>query len=602
MSKTPPALDSSDALLKLKEILLSEDQRRIDALKQELEKLQTRIDDRELLIETLEPVIAELMEKKIIASRHEMAEVLSPIMSEAIKNQVEYAKDEVAEALYPVIGKTIRKSIAEAMRNLVKSVNDKVERAFSPRHFFLRIKARISGVSQADLILKESIPFRVREVFLIHKETGILLAHASDKSSHSEASQDLISGMLTAIKDFAQTIFSGDEAVDLHEIQYENRQIRLEIGQFAYLACITEGIPRENFSGEIAQLNHKVHRKFLHSLRDFKGDVNVFRPAQPLLMRFLHFFDRLENAQAEPCEEPKKRLRFGFVFLLGFLIVLAGVYLGVFVFPKRATARKVQLALTDLETERPGLAKAGLHFDVRRRSVFLSGQVMEPADRESVEDRIDSLPSVREVINGIEVVPWAADPEALYEETRRNLETLSIDLSRIRFVIEGGILYVRGTAASEGEKEKIVEALAAKTALPVIVDNIRLDRELETQRIWQEIEKTVLFFATGQFELEPQELDKLDGIRDNLDDIDFHRLRIVGHADDTGTNDVNLWLSQKRADWVKSYLIEAGIPGDKLEAMARANAEPLAQEKTEQARAMNRRVEFVFDLEERKPR
>lgn len=602
MDKTPSVRQSADALAKLKEILLSEDQLRIDVLKEELEKLKSRIEDSELLIETLEPVIAELMEKKIIASRHEMAEILSPIMSAAIKKQVEYAKDEVVDALYPVIGKTIRRSIAEAMRNLVRTVNDRVERALSPRQIFQRIKARVSGVSPGDLILKESMPFQVHELFLIHKETGILLAHISDMTSHPGANQELISGMLTAIKDFAQTLFSGGEARDLHEIQYEDRQIRLEVGQFAYLACITSGIPPDNFTDEIAQLIYKVHRNFLPALRDFEGDMGVFQSVQPILGRFIHHFDRQPSLVTEDGTVERKRFRFGFVFLSGLLIIVLGVFLGVFVIPKKTAVKKVGQTLAELEKEFPALAKAGLQFKVHRKSVTVSGQVLQITDKETIEDRLVSLPSVREVINGIEVVPWAIDPERLYKEVRGSLEDFSLDLSQVKFVIEDGVLYVRGTAASQEDRERIIETLADFTSLPVIIDNIRLDRTFDGQRMRQDIEETVLHFSTGQSESVSLDLDKLMEIRDKLKHLDFQQLQIIGHADDTGTSDINLWLSQKRAEWIKSFLVESGIPDNKLTVVARGSEDPVSLEKTEQARALNRRVVFVFRQEEQVPR
>jgi OOP family OmpA-OmpF porin len=98
------------------------------------------------------------------------------------------------------------------------------------------------------------------------------------------------------------------------------------------------------------------------------------------------------------------------------------------------------------------------------------------------------------------------------------------------------------------------------------------------------------------------DLDKLMEIRDKLKHLDFQQLQIIGHADDTGTSDINLWLSQKRAEWIKSFLVESGIPDNKLTVVARGSEDPVSLEKTEQARALNRRVVFVFRQEEQVPR
>lgn len=598
MNKSSGSRQSQESLAKIKQILLADDQKRIDSLKKELEELQAHIQDKELLIETLEPVIAELMEKKIIASKHEMAEVLSPVMSEAIKNQIEYAKDEVVDALYPVIGKTIRRSISEAMRNLVKTVNDRVERAISLRWLFKRIKAKVSGVSHGDMILKESIPFQIHEIFLIHKETGILVGHVSEHSSQPGAEQELISGMLTAIKDFAQTLFSGEEGRELHEVQYEDRQIRLEMGQFAYLACITSGIPPEGFADEIAQLIHKIHRTFFQVLRNFDGDIDVFKPAQPLLIRFLHLFDRHADSDVVSEEVGPRRLRWSVFVLVGFLVVFLGLLLGIFVIPNAVTKGRVERALVELESEHPFLAEADIQTRVRRRNVEVWGYVQRPDEKDVIENRLASLSSVRKVNNRIDVLPWAIDPDRLHEQVRKSLAESLVDISLLKFVIEGGRLYLKGSVKNPEEKAKIIDALTQHTTLPVIVDSLRFDGALSVQSVMEEIEESVLYFPTGQSELGPQELAKLSEIKDKLAVIDFLRLDIIGHADDTGTDDVNLYISQMRADWIRSYFIENGIPENKLTVVARGSTEPVTEAKTLQARALNRRVVFVFRREE----
>lgn len=60
---------------------------------------------------------------------------------------------------------------------------------------------------------RTALPFKVEEVFVIHRESGLLLHHETrDPASMSDS--DLISGMLTAIRDFAQDAF-GQDIVDL---------------------------------------------------------------------------------------------------------------------------------------------------------------------------------------------------------------------------------------------------------------------------------------------------------------------------------------------------------------------------------------------------
>ena len=70
------------------------------------------------------------------------------------------------------------------------------------------------------------------------------------------------------------------------------------------------------------------------------------------------------------------------------------------------------------------------------------------------------------------------------------------------------------------------------------------------------------------------------------------RVEIGGHTDDTGTDEYNMELSQRRADAVRDYLMSKGINGSRLEAKGYGKTDPITRSDTEEARAQNRRVEL----------
>jgi OOP family OmpA-OmpF porin len=70
------------------------------------------------------------------------------------------------------------------------------------------------------------------------------------------------------------------------------------------------------------------------------------------------------------------------------------------------------------------------------------------------------------------------------------------------------------------------------------------------------------------------------------------RVQIVGHTDDTGTREHNLALSLRRAEAVRNYLVAQGVSVESIEARGAGPDEPLAIEKTREARQKNRRIEF----------
>ena len=75
-------------------------------------------------------------------------------------------------------------------------------------------------------------------------------------------------------------------------------------------------------------------------------------------------------------------------------------------------------------------------------------------------------------------------------------------------------------------------------------------------------------------------------------------IEVEGHTDNVGKAEVNKKLSQKRADAVKDYLIKKGIEADRLSAIGYGSEQPIADNKTKEGRAQNRRVEFKITFEE----
>ena len=77
------------------------------------------------------------------------------------------------------------------------------------------------------------------------------------------------------------------------------------------------------------------------------------------------------------------------------------------------------------------------------------------------------------------------------------------------------------------------------------------------------------------------------------------KIEVQGHTDDMGNEKFNLQLSQERADAVRKWLIDAGIPSDKLVAKGYGWEKPLGDNRVKTGRQKNRRVQFVV-LERKK--
>lgn len=121
-------------------------------------------------------------------------------------------------------------------------------------------------------------------------------------------------------------------------------------------------------------------------------------------------------------------------------------------------------------------------------------------------------------------------------------------------------------------------------------------RELEkAQRLQEEIqafEQEMIFFDFDKADLKPEAqavLRKKAGWL--LKHPEFH-VRIEGHCDERGTNEYNLALGERRAHAAKMFLIDLGVPEERISTISYGEERPLDPRSNEEAWAKNRRDEF----------
>lgn len=99
-------------------------------------------------------------------------------------------------------------------------------------------------------------------------------------------------------------------------------------------------------------------------------------------------------------------------------------------------------------------------------------------------------------------------------------------------------------------------------------------------------------FDVGSATLQPALRPVLDELARNPDPSTV--VTVTGHTDATGSQASNNLLAQQRADAVRRYLIDRGMPAQRISAVSRGEEQPLASNATEAGRAMNRRVEITM--------
>ena len=170
------------------------------------------------------------------------------------------------------------------------------------------------------------------------------------------------------------------------------------------------------------------------------------------------------------------------------------------------------------------------------------------------------------------------------------------------FTAKGDSLYGGITFAFVGTEPTEITGATASTApnsatLVVMNDPVSEKELAEGQKYTSVFEPIDLYFPLGEANyIKTDETKKFfDEAAKYLATHTDKKLRLTGHTDNSGPEEVNLRLSRDRADDVKTKLRQVGIKSDQIEVRAKGESEPKADNKTLSGRKANRRVTVVIE-------
>jgi OOP family OmpA-OmpF porin len=333
--KRGPELDPRpDELAELRALLLGQQM-------VELQELHKRLDDPNVRAEELSQVLAKAVALSLKRDR-DLQRSFYPIVEQALQISVARNPGLLATSLAPIIGETVRKAVANAFRSMAENINLMLERSLSFESMKWRFEALRTGKSYGEIALLRSLRYKVQQVFLIHRETGIVLQHISAQGEGvSEA--ELVSGMLTAIQDFVRDSFTSKHSQDLETMQAGEFLIWVHHGPQALLAGTILGTPPPELHNVFARENELIHQEFAAQLASFNGDASAFDAARP----------HLQNCMLGQTGRPKK----GAGWLVGVLaLVILGLVAVGFVLHRRNS--RWEHYLTQLNNQ-PGIMVTG---------------------------------------------------------------------------------------------------------------------------------------------------------------------------------------------------------------------------------------------------
>lgn len=152
-------------------------------------------------------------------------------------------------------------------------------------------------------------------------------------------------------------------------------------------------------------------------------------------------------------------------------------------------------------------------------------------------------------------------------------------------------------ASAQAELEKARQQLAQRDAE---MHQMQMQQELARLAATKKTDRGIIvtlpgiFFDTGKSVLKAGAKSTLSKIAAQLKGDANAKVAVEGHTDNTGKPEKNQALSEARANAVRDFLVEQGVPADKVTAVGKGEAEPIATNKTAAGRQQNRRVELII--------
>lgn len=515
------------------------------------------------------------------SAKGKLSNALAPTVGEILHDSVRKDPQTMADALYPAMGPSIRRSISEALRSMVQSFNEALSHSFSWQGLKWRLEALRTKKPFAEVVLLNSLVYRVEQIFLIHRETGLVLQHLSAPSVvHQDA--DMVSGMLTAIQDFVRDSFATGEGT-LDALRVGELRVLIEQESTAVLALIVRGSPPVSLSGSIRAVLQSVQEEMYPQLKDYQGDSAPFESIRPLLM------DCFEaNYQQKKKSQPYAAMLVASLVLL----LLAGGFGYRYVEWKKDQA--LWNGFISILDDAPGIVVTA-HGETDDGKKFVRG-LRDPL-AESVDEIVGSSGLPSGTVNLDFTLYRSMEPAFVLESTKRVLmPPESVTLS-----FEHGTLLATGQA----DHAWILRVRELLSALPdiQIYDGSGLEDIQQTvfNDLQSGVEQTTIQFSTRSDAVVPgqeetivaltQKVLQMQNVSNELNNNFI--LAIQGYTDATGSEWYNKVLSGKRAKLVHAMLVDSGIDAGRLTIEAMGSSKIISAGNVEADHMKNRRVEFI---------
>ncbi len=223
--------------------------------------------------------------------------------------------------------------------------------------------------------------------------------------------------------------------------------------------------------------------------------------------------------------------------------------------------------------------------------VVVSGTVADEPTKAALLERLRSVYGPGRVVDQLSVGTVAA-PANWNDYVGRLINPNLKLVSRGQLKVEGSKVSLRGDVANEEQRQRIAGDIAASLNPTYTVNNGLRVAVSEQAVLDAALANRIIEFESGKAALTPAGTDVLDQMSAAMQKLKGVKVEVIGHTDNAGSRAGNLSLSQARAEAVKAYIVGKGIAADTIAVSGEGPDRPVADNRTPEGKARNRRIEF----------
>ena len=532
----------TDRLQELRALILDPDRERIRAIERKLASPALHVED-------VAKVLPEAITRRA-ASDERLGAALGPVVGEAIKASVRRDPQPLVDAIFPVMGPAIRRAISNALGELVQSLNTTLEHTVSLRGLAWRWEAMRTGKSFGEVVLSHSLLFRVEQLFVIHRESGLLIEHRTAPGVQALA-PDLVASMMTALRDFARDSFSVSEQQGLDSLALGDLTVWAESGPGAILAAVIRGQPPLALRETIQQALEEVHLAHADEIERFGATGVPFAIRDGILERCL------VSQASESSRSGQWRTA-----LLGVAVLAAVGWCAV---PRVMEQRRFDGYLDQLRRE-PGVVVGSAG---RADGRFVLTGLRDPLARDPI-----ALAAAAGIDSARLSAKWEPYIALRPEFVVRRAQALLHPSPRTTLRLAGDTLVPGGVASAAWRAEAQRLALAVPGVGALRLTELADSAEVALRATADSIETITFDYPLGGTTPVVAQAARIDSLasrlRRFLDDAArgerSARIELIGLADSVGTEEANVALRRARADRMRSALQARGVTVQSLSA------------------------------------